>query len=126
MKKLVLDSEQINNLTEDEIALLQNLGIALEEKKHNPAARLPKEYDLVIIVYCNLCGSSDLKMYHMTVNKELNGLEAVPVSAVGDKYVTHTYFSRYCKECKKFLQQKSMEEVINLFLDMLSKRFFEK
>jgi hypothetical protein len=124
MKKLTLNSEQMGKLTEEEIKLLVSLGIELAEKKYTKDARVSREYDLVITRNCHLCGSSDLKMYHMRINKELNGLEAIPTDVVDDKYKTLNYFVSCCAKCKEYLMHRPLEHTVDLLIATLSKEYF--
>lgn len=126
MEKLVVNAEQINKLTEEEIKLLTTLGIALEEKRLTKDARVSKEYDLVVTKHCHLCGSSEVRMYHMRINKELNGLEAIPVDVISEKYKSLNYFVSCCSKCKEYLLHRPLEHVIDLLIDELSRHFFEK
>jgi len=125
MKSLSIDAETMRNLTEDEIKLLTVLGIPLKEKKKTEKAlvHIPKEYDLVVTKVCRLCGHSEAKLYHMTVDWTMKGLVAVEVESVGDNYRVKNYHVRYCSQCRKYLKAKSIDEVIDILMEELDKRF---
>jgi len=125
MNALSIDAEKMGNLTEDEIKLLMLLGITIKQKKKPESVKvqIPKEYDLVVTKVCRLCGHSEAKLYHMTVDWTMKGLVAVEVDSVSDNYRVKNYHIRCCSNCRKYLKTKSIDEVIDILLEELEKRF---
>jgi hypothetical protein len=118
-----LTPEMMLQLSDDEIALLRSIGMKEAKKKHTSAS-IGQEYDLVVTTVCKLCGSTNVKMYHMTKEVTYQGLVSHPVDSVSPDYVRKFYQVKHCPSCRSYLLRLSPSQIIDLLIQELSRDMF--
>ncbi len=118
-----LTPEMMLQLSDDEIALLKSIGMKEAKKKHISASAGP-EYDLVVTTKCKLCGSTNVKMYHMTKEITFQGLVSHPTESVSPDCVRKTYNVKHCSCCRSYLQTLPSDQIIDLLIQELSRDLF--